>query len=102
MEFQVSAAELSLAMRRALTVTNAKSTMPILSHVLMRATKDVEGGKLIVEANNMELGIVSTHAAEVVKEGSICLPSKEVAAIAAKSPESVILILLRPAPPRLV
>jgi DNA polymerase-3 subunit beta len=92
MEFQISVDELSKALYRAQGIVEKKSTMPILSSVLIEAKKTPEGGRVTVSAYDMEVGVSGEHPAEVVKEGSVALQAKSLYEIIKNLPENVVLL----------
>lgn len=51
----------------------ARSTLPVLGNVLLKA----EGGKFTVSASNLEIGIIHTAAAQIKKEGAITMPARK-------------------------
>jgi DNA polymerase-3 subunit beta len=72
MELQIAVEELSRALYRAQGIVEKKSTMPILANVLLDAKK----GTLTVTAFDLEIGVQSEHAAEVLKEGKLAVSAK--------------------------
>jgi len=90
MEFQVSVDELSKALYRAQGIVEKKSTMPILSSVLIEAKKTPEGGRIVVSAYDLEVGVSGEHPAEVIKEGSVALQAKSLYEIVKNLPENVV------------
>ena len=68
MELKIATSELSRALGRSQGIVEKKSTMPILSHVLLEAKKDA----LVVSATDLDLAVSSEHTegAEVTKEGA--------------------------------
>ena len=57
MELKIGVAELSKALARSQGIVEKKSTMPILSHVLLEAKK----GQLVVSATDFVLAVSSQH-----------------------------------------
>ncbi len=92
MEFQISVDELSKALYRAQGIVEKKSTMPILSSVLIEAKKTPEGGRVTVSAYDLEVGVTGEHPAEVVKEGSMALQAKSLYEIVRNLPENVVVL----------
>ena len=84
MELQIGTDEFSRALYRAQGIVEKKSTMPILGSVLLDATED---GKLKLTACDLEIGVQTTHPAEVRKAGSVCLKHKELYDIVRALPE---------------
>jgi DNA polymerase-3 subunit beta len=72
MEFRIAADELKKALHRAQGIVERKATMPILSNVLVNATKT----GVTVTAFDLDIGIVSEHTAEVMKPGAITVSAK--------------------------
>lgn len=71
------------------TVQNAvgtKTTLPILSNILLEATKDT----LKLVATDLEIGIWSIIPTDVAQEGSITIPAKRFSDIIKELPESII------------
>ncbi len=80
MELRIPVAELSRALSAAQGAVQRKNTMPILSHVLMTAASTKEGqGKLTVVATDLDIGVRSEHACEVVNPGSLTIPARALA-----------------------
>src|SRR2546421_12294897 len=73
MELKIAGDELQKALFRAQGIVDRKSTMPILANVLLSASKE---GRLKVTAFDLDIGVVSEHPAEVLKEGEITLQAK--------------------------
>lgn len=92
MEFQISVDELSKALYRAQGIVEKKSTMPILSAVLIEAKKTPEGGRVTVSAYDLEVGVSGDHPAEVIKEGSVALQAKSLYEIVRNLPENVVVL----------
>jgi DNA polymerase-3 subunit beta len=93
MELKIGVPELARALGRSQGIAEKKSTMPILSHVLLEATK---GGQLHVSATDLDISVSSEHACEVLKEGRVCVPAKQLYEIVKAMPEKD--VLLRRAP----
>src|SRR5678815_3125933 len=83
MEFRIAAEELKRALYRAQGIVERKTTMPILSNVLVNATKS----GVQITAFDLDVGIVSEHPAEVTKPGSLTLSAKTVFDIVQNLPE---------------
>ncbi len=58
-------------------IADAKSTMPILSNVLLRADPDRLHGCLTVAASNLQVAMHADLSVEVEEEGAICLPARD-------------------------
>lgn len=72
MEFTVSKSDLVRELNLAQGVVERKTTIPILSNVLIEA----ENGKITLTATDLELGIRSSCPAKVTKKGSGTIPAK--------------------------
>jgi DNA polymerase-3 subunit beta len=86
MEFRIAADELKKALHRAQGIVERKTTMPILANVLVNATKS----GVSVTAFDLDIGIVSEHAAEVTKPGAVTLSAKYVFDIVQNLPEAML------------
>src|ERR1700751_1579689 len=73
MEFTVSKADLVRELSLSQGVVEKKTTIPILSNVLLEA-KD---GRISLTATDLELGIRCSCPAQVKKEGSGTIPAKK-------------------------
>jgi len=68
-----------------------KTTLPILSNVLIEAQND----KIIFNATDLDIGIVYQAKAEVIEEGHITVPAKRFADIIRELPEGEVVITVR-------
>jgi DNA polymerase III subunit beta len=84
MEFRIPADELKRALYRAQGIVERKTTMPILSNVLVTATKT----GVQVTAFDLDVGLVSEHPAEVTKQGSIAVSARTLFDIVQNVPEA--------------
>ena len=73
MELKIGVQELARALARSQGIVEKKSTMPILSHVLLEAAK---GDVLHVSATDLDISVSSEHGCEVLKEGRVAVPAK--------------------------
>lgn len=73
MEFTVSKADLVKELGLAQGVVEKKTTIPILSNVLIEA----RGNAIELTATDLEIGIRSSCPAKVVQEGSVTVPAKK-------------------------
>ncbi len=85
MELKIATSELSKALGRSQGIVEKKSTMPILSHVLLEAKK----GQLVVSATDLDLAVSSEHeqGCEVLKEGSVAVSARHLYEIVRALPE---------------
>jgi DNA polymerase-3 subunit beta len=73
MELKIGIPELTRALARAQGIVEKKSTMPILSHVLLEARP---GGELAVSATDLDVSVSGVHTADVTKEGGIAVSAR--------------------------
>jgi DNA polymerase-3 subunit beta len=85
MELKIATTELSKALGRSQGIVEKKSTMPILSHVLLEAKK----GQLVVSATDLDLAVSSEHeqGCEILKEGSVAVSARHLYEIVRALPE---------------
>jgi DNA polymerase III subunit beta len=85
MELKIGVQELSRALSRSLGIVEKKSTMPILSHVLLEAKK---GDRLHVSATDLDVSVSGEHPCEVLKEGAVAVGAKYLHDIVRSLPEA--------------
>ncbi len=73
MELRISATELSRAISLMQGVVHKKNGMPILSHILLEASIEKEGGILTLSATDLEIGVRTKRSCEVLAAGSVTL-----------------------------
>jgi DNA polymerase-3 subunit beta len=85
MELKIATSELAKALGRSQGIVEKKSTMPILSHVLLEAKK----AQLVVSATDLDLAVSSEHdkTCEIVKEGSLAVSARHLYDIVRALPE---------------
>jgi DNA polymerase III subunit beta len=85
MELKIATTELARALGRSQGIVEKKSTMPILSHVLLEAKK----GQLVVSATDLDLAVSSEHeqGCEILKEGSLAVSARHLYEIVRALPE---------------
>ncbi len=85
MELKIATSELSKALGRSQGIVEKKSTMPILSHVLLEARKD----QLIVSATDLDLAVSSEHkeGCEILKDGAVAVSARHLYDIVRALPE---------------
>ena len=85
MELKIATSELSKALGRSQGIVEKKSTMPILSHVLLEAKKT----QLIVSATDLDLAVSSEHdeGCEILKEGALAVSARHLYEIVRALPE---------------
>jgi DNA polymerase III subunit beta len=84
MELKIQVQELTRALGRSQGIVERKSTMPILSHVLLEAS---QGTQLHVSATDLDVSVSSDHPCEVLKDGKVVVPAKQLYEIAKALPE---------------
>jgi DNA polymerase III subunit beta len=89
MELKIGVQELARALARSQGIVEKKSTMPILSHVLLEAAK---GDRLHVSATDLDISVASEHACEVLKDGKVAVPAKQLYEIVKSLPEKDVLL----------
>jgi len=89
MELKIGVQELSRALARSQGIVERKSTMPILAHVLLEATK---AQQLHVSATDLDISVSSDHPCEVAKEGKLAVPAKQLYEIVKSLPENDVLL----------
>jgi DNA polymerase-3 subunit beta len=86
MELKIGVQELSRALGRSQGIVEKKSTMPILSHVLLEAQKS---GELMVAATDLDIAVQGQHQCEsVTKEGKVAVPARHLFDIVKALPEA--------------
>jgi DNA polymerase-3 subunit beta len=73
MDVTVAKKDLLRLVSRAQAVADKKSTMPVLSNVLLHA----EGTSLIVRATDLYLSVSGTITADVRRNGSVAVPARD-------------------------
>jgi DNA polymerase III subunit beta len=89
MELKIGTQELARALGRSQGIVEKKSTMPILSHVLLEASK---GDELHVSATDLDVSVSSDHGCEVLKEGKVAVPAKQLFEIVKALPEKDVVL----------
>ncbi len=84
MEMKIGVQELARALARSQGIAERKSTMPILSHVLLEAKK---GDRLAVSATDLDIAVSGEHTAEVVREGAVAVSARHLYEIVRSLPE---------------
>ena len=82
MKFKINRDHFSNGLAQVLNVVGSKTTMPILSNVLIEADKD----HITLTTTNLDLGIRCKIKAEVKEAGSVTLPVKRLATIVRELP----------------
>src|SRR5580658_3184579 len=88
MEFTVSKADLVRELSLSQGVVEKKTTIPILSNILLEA----KGDRVILTATDLELGIRCSCPAKIKKEGAGTLPAKKLLDYVRLLPDSEITV----------
>lgn len=88
MKLTVPAAELNDALRKVQSVVSSRTTIPVLSNVLLSAA----GAKLTLTTTDLEVSISTTIAATVERDGETTLPAKKFSQIVASLPGGDVLL----------
>ena len=86
MKFSLSKSKLSNSLQSILQVVPTKSTLPILTNILIEALEN----KLKVSATDLDISITNTLDCAVAKKGAVALPAKILFEIIRELPESEI------------
>jgi len=84
MKFSLPKSKLAACLQSVLQVVPTKSTLPILTNVLIEALE----GKLKISATDLDMSITGTVPCTVVKKGSAALPARILFEIVRELPES--------------
>ena len=88
MKFSLSKSKLSNCLQSILQVVPTKSTLPILTNVLIEALEN----KLKISATDLDISITANVECSVAKKGSAVLPAKILFEIIRELPESEITV----------
>jgi DNA polymerase-3 subunit beta len=89
MELKIAVQEIAKALGRSQGIVEKKSTMPILSHVLLEAKK---GDVLHVSATDLDVAVSGEHRCEVLKEGAVAVSAKHLYEIVKSLPENTLIL----------
>lgn len=73
MEFNIKRDQFSLGIQKTLGIVEKKTTMPILSNLLLRAGQN----RVTIMATDREIGLVADYKAEVIRDGEITLSARK-------------------------
>jgi DNA polymerase-3 subunit beta len=73
MEFNIKRDVFSLGIQKTLGIVEKKTTMPILSNLLLRAGQN----RITIMATDREIGLVADYEAEVIREGEITISARK-------------------------
>jgi len=88
MELEINREKLIKIISRVQNIIERKSTMPILSTVLLNAQSDM----VSIFATDLEIGFKQTCSAKIVSEGSVTIPARKLFEILRESNNDTILI----------
>jgi len=88
MKFKINQDHFSNGLQQVLNVVGTRSTMPILSNVLIEA----EEGHISLTTTNLDLGIRCRIKADVSETGGITLPVRKLATIVRELPQNEVFI----------
>jgi DNA polymerase III subunit beta len=88
MKFKINRDHFSNGLAQVLNVVGSKTTMPILSNVLIEADRDV----VSLTTTNLDLGIRCRIKAEIKESGAVTLPVKRLATIVRELPNLDVLV----------
>jgi len=91
MEFKIEKEEFVQGLYRTQSVVEKKTTMAILSNVLIEAQ---EKG-ISITATDLEIGIKGFHPAEIIKEGRSTLSAKKLYEVVKELPEKTVILRLK-------
>jgi DNA polymerase-3 subunit beta len=92
MKFSIGKSELQRGLARIQSIVEKRNTMPILANVHLEARKDAKDGSLELAATDLEVGIRSTHAADVKKPGRVTASAKKLYEILRELPDEPVQI----------
>lgn len=91
MEFIIEKEIFLKALQKIQGIVEKRTSMPILSNVLIEATES----KIFVTATNLEVGMKSSYPAEVSSKGKITVSAKKMFEIVKELPNQPITMLTR-------
>ncbi len=86
MKLQVTQENLNKALSSVARVASTRSTLPILSNVLLKTVNN----RLSVSATNLDIAVTHYIGSKVVKEGSITIPARLIQDLISNMPSGVI------------
>lgn len=92
MKFTASQIDLSFGLQTVAKAVSSKTTLPILSGILLKA----DGDRLNLTATDLEIGIECDVAAQVETPGAIVLPARYLTEIVRKIPAPIIQVEVDP------
>lgn len=93
MEFKIAKDDLVRALQRTQGLVERKTTVPMLSNVLIEASRE-QG--LLVSAFDTEIGLQSRTRCETLKDGSLALPGRYLFEIVKSLPDATVMVKRTP------
>ena len=87
MKLSIPKTELQRGLARIQAIVEKRNSMPILSNVLLEASKGTAGGRLQLTATDLEVGIRGSHEADVAAPGSLTASAKKLYEIVRELPD---------------
>lgn len=86
MKLKVEREEIQRALQNIQGIVEKKTTMPILSHFLLKADKTAS-----VIATDLDIAFTGPLKAEIIEKGSLCIPARKLLEIAREVEENILL-----------
>ncbi len=86
MELKIEREEIEKALQNIQGIVEKKTTMPILSHFLLRAHDTIS-----ILATDLDIAIKGSLRAEVIEKGSLCIPARKLFEIVKELEEDILL-----------
>ncbi len=90
MKLSIPKSELQRSLSRIQAIVEKRSSMPILSNVLLEATQDGDTGSLHLAATDLEVGLRSNQTAEVAEVGGLTVAAKKFYEVVRELPEETV------------
>ncbi|MBI5195603.1 MAG: DNA polymerase III subunit beta [Nitrospirae bacterium] len=86
MKLKVERDEIQSVLQNIQGIVEKKTTMPVLSHFLLKADKAIS-----VIATDLDITIISSLKADIIEKGSLCIPARKLFEITKELEDSVLL-----------
>jgi len=96
MKLSIPKNDLQRGLARIQSIVEKRNTMPILANVLIEASEGTPDRALSLAATDLEVGIRSTHAADVTSPGAITASAKKLYEIVRELPEESVDLSVTP------
>ncbi len=87
MNLSISKQELQRGLGRIQSIVEKRNSMPILSNVRLEAVKEKSGAALKLAATDLEVGVHSSHEAQVKKAGGVTVSARKLHEIVRELPD---------------